>query len=43
MSNTEIQMEDMKPQLDDAIVAKDMLVRLIERNLVLGEVRNLFI
>ena len=43
LSNAEIQIEDLKLQLDDALAAEDMLVRLTERNLVLGEVRPLFI
>ena len=42
LSNAEIQIEDLKLQLDDALATKDMLVRLAERNLVLGEARRLF-
>ena len=38
LSNAEVQIEDLKLQLDDALAAEDMLVRLTERNLVLGEV-----
>ncbi|KIM47423.1 hypothetical protein M413DRAFT_439091 [Hebeloma cylindrosporum] len=37
LSNAETQIEDLKLQLDDALAAEDMLVRLTERNLVLGE------
>lgn len=37
MSNAEIQIEDLKLQLDDALGAEDMVVQLTERNLVLGE------
>jgi hypothetical protein len=40
LSNAEI--EDLKLQLDDALATEDMLVRLAERNLVLGEARRLF-
>ena len=40
LSNAEI--ENLKLQLDDALATKDMLVRLAERNLVLGEARRLF-
>ena len=43
LSNAEIQIEDLKLQLDDALAAEDMLVRLTERNLVLGEVKHLYI
>jgi len=43
LSNAEVQIEDLKLQLDDALAAEDMLVRLTERNLMLGEVRHLFI
>lgn len=43
LSNAEIQIEDLKLQLDDALAAEDMLVGLTERNLMLGEVRHLFI
>ncbi|KAF8971830.1 dynactin [Flammula alnicola] len=37
LANAEIQIEDLKLQLDDALTAEDMLVRLTERNLMLGE------
>ncbi|KIY73325.1 dynactin [Cylindrobasidium torrendii FP15055 ss-10] len=37
LSNAEIQIEDLKLQLDDALGAEDMVVQLTERNLVLGE------
>ncbi|KAH9486203.1 Dynactin, 150 kDa isoform [Psilocybe cubensis] len=37
LANAETQIEDLKLQLDDALTAEDMLVRLTERNLVLGE------
>ncbi len=39
LANAEIQIEDLKLQLDDALGAEDMLVQLTERNLMLGEVR----
>jgi hypothetical protein len=38
LSNAEIQIEDLKAQLDDALGAEEMLVQLTERNLMLGEV-----
>jgi hypothetical protein len=38
LSNAEIQIEDLKLQLDDALGAEEMLVQLTERNLMLGEV-----
>lgn len=38
LANAEQQVEDLKLQLDDALSAEDMVVRLTERNLVLGEV-----
>ena len=41
LSNAEVQIEDLKLQLDDALAAEDMLVRLTERNLMLGEVNHL--
>lgn len=41
LANAEVQIEDLKLQLDDALTAEDMLVRLTERNLVLGEVKLL--
>ena len=37
MSNAEVQIEDLKAQLDDALGAEDLLVQLTERNLMLGE------
>ena len=40
MSNAEVQVEDLKLQLDDALGAEEMLVQLTERNLELGEVRS---
>ena len=39
LSNAEVQIEDLKAQLDDALGAEDLLVQLTERNLMLGEVR----
>lgn len=38
LSNAEVQIEDLKLQLDDALGAEEMLVQLTERNLHLGEV-----
>lgn len=38
LTNAEVQIEDLKEQLDDALGAEEMLVQLTERNLVLGEV-----
>ena len=38
LANAEQQVEDLKLQLDDALSAEDMVVRLTERNLFLGEV-----
>ncbi len=38
LANAEIQIEDLKLQLDDALGAEEMLVQLTERNLMLGEV-----
>ncbi len=38
LSNAEVQIEDLKGQLDDALGAEEMLVQLTERNLELGEV-----
>jgi hypothetical protein len=38
LSNAEVQIEDLKMQLDDALGAEEMLVQLTERNLELGEV-----
>lgn len=38
LSNAEVQIEDLKLQLDDALGAEEMLVQLTERNLMLGEV-----
>ena len=43
LSNAEIQIEDLKVQLDDALAAEDMLMRLTERNFMLGEARRFFI
>lgn len=37
LANAEIQIEDLKAQLDDALGAEEMLVQLTERNLMLGE------
>ena len=37
LTNAEIQIEDLKVQLDDALGAEEMLVQLTERNLMLGE------
>ncbi|KAM5539842.1 hypothetical protein V8D89_006345 [Ganoderma adspersum] len=37
LSNSEVQIEDLKAQLDDALGAEDLLVQLTERNLMLGE------
>ncbi|EGN93727.1 hypothetical protein SERLA73DRAFT_172019 [Serpula lacrymans var. lacrymans S7.3] len=37
LSNAEIQIDDLKLQLDDALGAEEMLVQLTERNLMLGE------
>ncbi|KAJ7650592.1 dynactin [Roridomyces roridus] len=37
LANAEIQVEDLKMQLDDALGAEEMLVQLTERNLMLGE------
>lgn len=41
LANAEIQIEDLKLQLDDALGAEEMLVQLTERNLMLGEVCHL--
>ena len=38
LTNAEVQVEDLKLQLDDALGAEEMLVQLTERNLLLGEV-----
>jgi dynactin 1 len=38
LSNAEVQIDDLKLQLDDALGAEEMLVQLTERNLMLGEV-----
>jgi dynactin 1 len=38
LTNAEVQIEDLKVQLDDALGAEEMLVQLTERNLMLGEV-----
>lgn len=38
LTNAEVQVEDLKLQLDDAFGAEEMLVQLTERNLLLGEV-----
>jgi dynactin 1 len=40
LTNAEVQVEDLKVQLDDALGAEEMLVQLTERNLMLGEVRS---
>ncbi|TBU58180.1 dynactin [Dichomitus squalens] len=37
LANAEVQIEDLKAQLDDALGAEDLLVQLTERNLMLGE------
>lgn len=37
LTNAEIQVEELKAQLDDALGAEEMLVQLTERNLMLGE------
>ncbi|KAG5654154.1 hypothetical protein H0H81_006866 [Sphagnurus paluster] len=37
LANAEVQIEDLKLQLDDALGAEEMLVQLTERNLMLGE------
>ena len=38
LTNAEVQIDDLKVQLDDALGAEEMLVQLTERNLELGEV-----
>ena len=38
LTNAEVQVEELKMQLDDALGAEEMLVQLTERNLMLGEV-----
>lgn len=38
LQNADVQIEDLKLQLDDALGAEDLLVQLTERNLMLGEV-----
>ena len=43
LANAEVQVEELKVQLDDALGAEEMLVQLTERNLMLGEVRLLLI
>ena len=42
LSNAETQIEDLKLQLDDALGAEEMLVQLTERNLMLGEVGQVY-
>ncbi|KZT73394.1 hypothetical protein DAEQUDRAFT_762303 [Daedalea quercina L-15889] len=37
LTNAEVQVEELKMQLDDALGAEEMLVQLTERNLMLGE------
>ncbi|PCH34381.1 dynactin [Wolfiporia cocos MD-104 SS10] len=37
LANAEVQVEELKEQLDDALGAEDLLVQLTERNLMLGE------
>ncbi|KAF9567724.1 dynactin [Agrocybe pediades] len=37
LTNAETQIEHLKTQLDDALMAEDLIVQLTERNLVLGE------
>src|SRR5690348_3335473 len=41
LANAETEIEGLKLQLDDALHAEDLLVKLTERNLELGEVRNI--
>lgn len=41
LSNAEVQIEDLKLQLDDSMGAEEMLMQLTERNLMLGEVMTL--
>lgn len=38
LANADIQIEDLKIQLDDALGAEEMVVQLTERTLMLGEV-----
>ena len=38
LANADIQIEDLKMQLDDALGAEEMVVQLTERTLMLGEV-----
>jgi hypothetical protein len=38
LANADIQIEDLKIQLDDALDAEEMVVQLTERTLMLGEV-----
>jgi dynactin 1 len=40
LSNAEVQIEDLKLQLDDALGAEELVVQLTERNLMLSEVRT---
>lgn len=40
LENAELQVEDLKIQLDDALGAEDMLELLTEKNLAMGEVRR---
>ena len=42
LSNAETKIEDLKLQLDDALGAEEMLVQLTERNLMLGEVSQVY-
>jgi len=43
LERAELQVEDLKQQLDDALGAEDMLEQLTERNLTLTEVRLRFV
>lgn len=40
LENADLQIEDLKSQLDDALESEEMLVQLTERNLFMGEVRH---
>lgn len=40
LEHADLQVEDLKQQLDDALGAEDVLVQLTERNLLMGEVRG---
>ena len=43
LANAEIEIEGLRDQLDDALSSEDMVIRLTERNLVLGEVYLFFL